>query len=226
MSRQEIANVSKILGKHAIGPENTRVRKVVDGANTSYQVLQASADVGASTELGSIDGLDGSVRVMTGDHSQELVKVCSELAKAREYAANDIQATVLDQYIESFKTGSLDVFRESQKLWVTDKTPDVEHMMGFVEPYRDPFGVRAEWGAVICITDRQETARLTKIVHQAPAFIHLLPWSVEGVNGGMGPFEKPVFEPPEFTSVQGKQGLNSGGQSSWLGAAVVWPEHR
>ena len=204
MTKEEIAKVSSVLDSNDIGPENTRIRKVTDGDTVIYHVLQASTDYGSTTELSVGNELHGHVRLIGGDHGQELAIICSELAKAAEYATSETQTQMLTKLIDSFRSGSMEEFREFQKLWVTDKSPEVENMIGFAEPYRDPFGVRAEWGAVICLTDPQETLRMRRIVDRAKDFIHLLPWSMEDVNGGNGPFEKPEFEAPEYTSVHGK----------------------
>ncbi|OAA72056.1 Peptidase M49, dipeptidyl-peptidase III [Akanthomyces lecanii RCEF 1005] len=201
MTKEEIAKVSSVLDSNDIGPENTRIRKITDGDTVIYHVLQASTDYGSTTELSVGNELHGHVRLVGGDHGQELAIICSELAKAAEYATSEIQTQMLSKLIDSFRSGSMEEFREFQKLWVTDKSPEVENMIGFAEPYRDPFGVRAEWGAVICLTDPQETLRMRRIVDRAKDFIHLLPWSMEDVNGGNGPFEKPEFEAPEYTSV-------------------------
>lgn len=72
--------------------------------------------------------------------------------------------------------------------------------MGFVEPYRDPHGVRAEFESLVAIADDGETAMLAKLVELSPRFIRRLPWATED-NDGKGPFEKSLFEPPDFSSI-------------------------
>jgi dipeptidyl-peptidase-3 len=203
ITRQEIALVSSVMGSHSLEPENTRLRKFVYNGKVAYHILQASGDADDVFELKHSGDLDGVVRVVQGDHARELSKVCFELEQARNYAANDRQIQVLDDYIKSFRTGSLQAFRESQKAWVTDRSPTVENMIGFVEPYRDPYGARAEWEGVVCISDPDETVRLREFVEKSSTFIRLLPWAVDGDNDGKGPFEKALFEAPEFTSVHG-----------------------
>jgi dipeptidyl-peptidase-3 len=145
------------------------------------------------------------VNVVRGDHSVELEHICSALSEALKHVANDKQRLFISQYIESFKTGSLDVYRESQRTWVKDKSPNVENIFGFVEPYRDPYGIRAEFEGLVAITDNEQTQILLKLVEHSTQFIRLLPWANTGSseNGGKGPFEKELFEPPDFTSIHG-----------------------
>jgi dipeptidyl-peptidase-3 len=86
--------------------------------------------------------------------------------------------------------------------WVNDKSPSIEHILGFVETYRDPHGVRAEWEGVVCIADAEETKKMKTSVDNAAKFATLLPWArVE--NKGQGPFEKCSLDIPDFAIVHG-----------------------
>ncbi|KAG8417411.1 hypothetical protein J3459_006699 [Metarhizium acridum] len=55
---------------------------------------------------------------------------------------------------------------------------------------------------MVGIADRDEVSRLKLLVESSTAIIRQLPWAVESVNDGKGPFEKSLFEAPEFTSVR------------------------
>jgi dipeptidyl-peptidase-3 len=201
ISKEEIAKVSEVMEKQSIGPENTRNREVIEDGKPIYQLLQASAetDIPANDPPELADG----IFLVRGDHCEELSKVCVALTKAKEHAANSKQSQFLAHYIECFRTGSLVAFQESQKAWVTEVAARVENLIGFVEPYRDPAGIRSEWEAMIGIADPDETSRLNRFVGISTAIIRQLPWAVEGVNDGKGPFEKSLFEAPDFTSVHG-----------------------
>lgn len=202
MTRDEIAAVSRALEQRSIFPENTRMRKTGD---RSYDVLQASVD--QSDLSGSLVSDDGhKIRIVTGDHSEYLSRVCDFLREASRYASNDTQRSFLSKYIESFKTGDLEAYRESQRIWIRDKSPRVENIFGFVEPYRDPYGVRAEFEGLAAIADVEETRVLLNLVEHSDTFIRKLPWASgeESANNGKGHFEKALFEPPDFTSIHGK----------------------
>ncbi|OJJ42596.1 hypothetical protein ASPZODRAFT_105021 [Penicilliopsis zonata CBS 506.65] len=199
MAQEEIALVSEAMSKHSVGPENTRVQKLIKEGKPVYHVLQASAETGAPAN--GLYELANNMFLIRGDHSVELSMVCSNLARALKYASNHRQTRFLEAYIESFRTGSQEAYQESQKAWVMDVSARVENMIGFIESYRDPAGIRSEWEAMIGIADPDETARLKRFVERSTCFIRQLPWAVDGVNDGKGPFEKTLFEAPDFTSV-------------------------
>ncbi|KAH9219625.1 peptidase family M49-domain-containing protein [Leptodontidium sp. 2 PMI_412] len=201
ITREEIATVSKVMDKLSVEPENTRVRKCAEQGKISFKVLQASVETTPVANMKDGDEIGSGILLIRGDHAAELSKICSELEQAKKYAANDKQSKFLSDYIKSFRTGSLDAFRESQKSWVTDISPAVENLMGFVEPYRDPQGIRAKWEGVICISDPDETMKLKQFVERSSDFIRALPWAVPGINEGKCPFGKTLFEAPDFTSV-------------------------
>ncbi|KAK8069832.1 dipeptidyl peptidase III [Apiospora phragmitis] len=180
-----------------IYPENTRLRKTEDG---TLEILQASVLPGEH-----VLELDSSmpspvVKLIKGDHAADLEKVCENLQKAKEYAANDTQRRFLAEYIESFRTGSLESYRDSQRTWISDQAPKVENIFGFVEPYRDPYNIRAEFEGLVALVDPFETKLLTRLVENSDKFICRLPWA-SAENSGKGVFEKTLFEPPDFSSI-------------------------
>ena len=185
----------------SIGPENTRVRKVVQNGKPILQLLQASVETDPLND--NDDKLADGILLVRGDYSEELTRVCIALERAKEYASNDKQTRFLTQYIEFFRTGSLEAFQESQKTWMTDASARVESIIGFIEPYRDPAGIHCDWEAMVGIADDDEIQRLKKFVDNSTIFIRQLPWAVVGVNDGKGPFERTLFEAPDFTSVHG-----------------------
>ncbi|KAJ8131987.1 hypothetical protein O1611_g1639 [Lasiodiplodia mahajangana] len=195
---EEISIVSKVLEQNSLFPENTRIRKADNGID--FEVLVASVESEDLHQTFPLPGAKGSVKIVKGDHSSELENICTELSEATKYAANNLQRDFLGAYIESFRTGSLDTYRESLRAWVRDKAPKVENIFGFVEPYRDPHGTRAEFEALVAISNKGETELLSKLVDDSTKFIRLLPWAAPE-NDGRGPFEKSLFEPPDFSSI-------------------------
>ncbi len=145
ITRDDLTLVSKVMEAHNIEPENTRVlKRKGQGPKHSFDVLQASAVSGCLGQWDDVDGHGTVVRLVGGDHHDEMSKICGSLLAAKAYAGNGKQLEIIDHYVASFLTGNLNAFRESQKVWVTDKSPSVETIFGFVEPYRDPHGVRSE----------------------------------------------------------------------------------
>lgn len=199
VTREEISRVSKFMQEKRIEPENTRLRRVTEDGLAVFEILQASTNTESVRQWDNIDDL-GTVRIRGGDHAHELSRVCASLQSAKEYAENETQAQVIDHYIRSFGTGDMEAFRDAQKAWVQDKAPTIESIMGFVEPYRDPHGVRGEWEGFVGISDPVESTKMRDFVQRSTTFIRLLPWAVPDVNDGKGPFEKDVFVAPDYTS--------------------------
>ncbi|KAI9846535.1 MAG: hypothetical protein M1837_003956 [Sclerophora amabilis] len=198
MSREEIAEVSRILENNSIHPENTRILKFMERGVVTYDVLQGSIELDSQPR-----DLDlGRVRLVRGDHAKELELICDSLEEAREYAANRPQKKFTAEYQRSFRSGDIEAYKESQKTWVKDFQPAVETIFGFVEPYRDPFGVRAEFEGLVAVVHKEETKMLETLVENSSKFIQRLPWAENMTeNDGKGPFEKASFENPDFTSL-------------------------
>jgi dipeptidyl-peptidase-3 len=204
ITRNEIAAVSRLLEERSIFPENTRIQRVSSAEEHTFEVLRASVEHDIEPSVFELPALGATIKVKGGDHSEELTRICASLSEAKKYAANEKQELFLSQYIESFRTGDLEVYRNSQRTWITDKSPRVENIFGFVEPYRDPYGIRAEFEGMVTIMDLEETSKLTKLVESSNIFIKRLPWAGSDENDGKGPFEKAHFEPPDFTSIHCK----------------------
>lgn len=148
----EIELLGKFLAGKKLLPENTRIRKQKNG---NFDVLVASGIHHPLVEEGnlspgtvwSLSGrLEGrSLELKYGDHVEEMAKIALHMKKARLHVANDTQRQMIGEYVKSFETGSLSAFKESQRYWVQDLEPMVESNIGFIETYRDPIGLRAEW---------------------------------------------------------------------------------
>ncbi len=197
ITKEEIIQVGDLLGEEKLLLENTRLRKTSSG---DFEVLVASGITNppaSERDLGSKDSFDlngKKVKLVFGDHMNELAKIAVEIKKAEKEAANDTQKRMHEEYAQSFGTGSIQAFKESQKLWVKDKGPTLETNLGFIETYRDPHGVRGEWEGFIAMVNLERTRAFGKLVDAAPSMIPKLPWSKD--------FEKDTFLSPDFTSLE------------------------
>ena len=197
ITQTEIETVDKYIGDKGLLPENTRIRKTSDG---NFEILIASGI--SNPPANDQDTLETSytlpdgkkVSLLFGDHREEMAKIALEMKRASTHAANPTQKSMMDAYAKSFGSGSLLAFKESQRLWVKDLGPAVESNIGFIETYRDPAGVRGEWEGFVATVNLERTASFKKLVEAAPEMLPKLPWG-EG-------FEKDVFVPPDFTSLE------------------------
>ena len=203
-----------------VQPYNSRVFKTVaaDGGLVSYEVRLASAATGvvASIEVPVDDALSAlnsafefegtHITVSRGDYAPLLQRVVHSLRAASAYAENETQRAALAAYARAFETGAQTAHIEGSSLWVSDIGPVVESYLGFIESYRDPAGVRGEWEGFVAVVNKVASARLTRLVDEAPALLPLLPWGAA--------FEKDSFKRPDFTSLDilafGSSGVPAG----------------
>ncbi|KAH7414166.1 peptidase family M49-domain-containing protein [Phaeosphaeria sp. MPI-PUGE-AT-0046c] len=196
ITKEEITGVSDFLEGKGLLPENTRISKTSDG----FSVLIASASSDPSLEERDLKDsewtLDDGKKVVLvfGDYSKEMDTIAHHIEQAKKYAANDNEREMMEEYSRSFRTGSLEAFKRSQKAWVLDKGPQVESDIGFIETYRDPHGIRGEWEGFVAMVNKERTQAFGKLVQTAPQYIPLLPWDAS--------FEKDKFLSPDFTSLE------------------------
>lgn len=201
ITQDEIEHISAFIAEKKLLPENTRLKKTKEG---NFQLLIASGlsrpppeggDAGPDTVFDLNGKLQGKkLELVYGDHIEELAKIALHIKKAGLNAANDTQKQMMDEYAKSFGSGSLNAFKKSQELWVKDIGPFVEANIGFIETYRDPANVRAEWEGLVAMVNKERTQAFQKLVDAAPSMIPKLPWGKD--------FEKDTFSAPDFTSLE------------------------
>ncbi|KAI0934329.1 hypothetical protein AcV5_006205 [Taiwanofungus camphoratus] len=189
---EEVAAVQAAAEKIGIDVLNTRVRK--NGPN-DFTLLVASANL-QRTSLHEIKILDKGAKLSVeyGDFAEPLKKAAAALKEAKKYVANDHQAAMLDGYIESFETGSIEAHKKGSVEWVKDVGPVVESYIGFIETYVDPYGGRAEWEGFTAIVNKQLSTKYDKLVNSAPKVLESMPWGKD--------FEVDVFKKPDFTALE------------------------
>ncbi|TRM58673.1 peptidase family M49-domain-containing protein [Schizophyllum amplum] len=193
ISDEEVAAVQAAAEKLGVDVLNTRVRKV---GPSEFTLLVASANAGlaSATHEMTANGAPAKLTVQYGDFSAALKKVNAALAEAKKYAANETQKKMIDGYIASFETGSIQAHKDASAEWVKDVGPVVETYIGFIETYVDPYGARAEWEGFTAIVNKQLSAKFETLVNSAPTLIQDLPWGKD--------FEVDVFRKPDFTALE------------------------
>lgn len=108
VTTDEVTLVQEFLESRHLNAYNTRVFKNGD----VLQVRLASAVVTPPQEH---THKGRHVLVETGDYQPQMRAIVAELQAAIAYAANENQRKMLEKYVESFSTGSIDAHKDSQR---------------------------------------------------------------------------------------------------------------
>lgn len=160
VTKDDVERAQRFMDSLGIQPYNTRLFK--RGAH--LRILIASSKKRRIQEH-MFEGKLFSVEY--GDHAEHVAKIVAALRQAIKYAADDNQRRMIANYVVHFETGGVDYHKESQRWWIKDIGPSVETNIGFVETYRDPAGVRAEFEGFVAMvnkeTSKKVSQRLTRI---------------------------------------------------------------
>ncbi|KZP11993.1 aflatoxin-detoxifizyme [Athelia psychrophila] len=189
---EEVAAVQAAAESINVDILNTRVRK--NGAN-DFTLLVASTDTHPPISHAiKCQGNEATLTLEYGDFAEPLKKVVCALKEAQNHTANEHQYQMIDEYIKSFSTGSIQDHKSASIHWVKDVGPVVESYIGFIETYVDPYGGRAEWQGFTAIVNKALSAKYETLVNNAPELIKTLPWGKY--------FEVDIFRKPDFTALE------------------------
>lgn len=183
ITEEEIKMVDECLQKKNIDPLNTRLMKI---APNSFACLIGSIDT-------RIEKLSDNVTTYYGEFGAFLKNINLNLEEAKKTCANERQIKMYDHYIESFKTGSIDKHKDSQREWVKDKSPIVESNIGWIETYVDPVGIRGYYEGWVALSDKAQSQKFNQLVKIAEKLLTTMPWPKD--------FEKDTFSAPDFISL-------------------------
>ncbi|KAJ3804498.1 aflatoxin-detoxifizyme [Lentinula lateritia] len=192
ISDEEVGDVQTAAENLGVDVLNTRLRK---NGPEDFTLLVASAQSTPSA-IHYISGKSGSFKLTVeyGDHAAALKKVVVSLQEAKKYTANSHQTKMVEKYIDSYNTGSIQDHKDGSTEWVKDTGPIIESYLGFIETYVDPYGGRAEWEGFTAVVNKALSAKYDTLVAQAPKLIEVLPWGKD--------FEVETFRKPDFTALE------------------------
>lgn len=215
---QKDAEVAQqFLDEKDLSAYNTRLFKTTESGKTVYEVRLASSEASGEGEgdmgilgchqfvpKGQTDAV--TFKVTRGDYSPLMKLVADNLLKAKEHASNDYETNMLEEYAKCFNQGSINAHKDGSRHWIKNAGPIVETYIGFIESYRDPFGVRGEFEGFAAMVNKEMSAKFGDLVTQAEHFLPLLPWPSS--------YEKDTFLRPDFTSLDvlafGSSGIPAG----------------
>lgn len=161
---------------------------VADSANNFYRDVTAKdvevfyADLakktgnprlsyGLNSQLAKIDGkLVERMWKVGGMYGPAIEKIVGWLEKAATVAETETQRKSLEHLIRYYRTGDLAEFDQHCIAWVSDTTPTIDFVNGFIETYADAAGKRGAFESVVSMRDEEATKRIAAISGEAQWF--------------------------------------------------------
>lgn len=190
ITKDDILVIQAFCEKEKIDPLNTRLFK---DEHNNYTLTVAAAEEQVPSKTYDLEN-GSTVHVTFTDFQASMKKVAQAIQAAIPFTANQTQTDMLQAYHTSFQSGSIEAHMDSQRFWLKDLSPQVETNIGFIETYRDPQGVRAEWEGFVAMINKEQTLKFNRLVDNAPLFVARLPWSAE--------FERETLNKPDFVSLE------------------------
>ncbi|PSN70518.1 hypothetical protein BS50DRAFT_662780 [Corynespora cassiicola Philippines] len=182
---------------------NTRLRKAAKGDETEYELMIASESTVPPSEgqLAHLDLGNCKVRLVYGDYSEPLQKMCTCPGRARQYSGSDVRDQYLQSLIVSLRSGNIEDHKKASISWLQDKEPAVETWSGFLESGRDPSGIQCEFEAFVTVKDKSWTKAFDELAEISGEFIASLPWVKVLGPASLGDFENEKFARPSFVAL-------------------------
>ncbi len=117
----------------------------------------------------------GTPDIAPGRMAATLEKVVIELEAALSFAPEGSRPA-LQSLIEYFRTGEAEAFDRHCRLWVEDNSSPVDYIIGFIEVYQDPLGMRGSFEGGVFLVDSAETAMMKALATNAAWFEARMPW--------------------------------------------------
>lgn len=200
MTNEEVEKVNKVILDKGLKIENTKI--IRDDEKHRYNVLLPSIQIDNEGELiGNIDiklqtsseVTNWPVYLTKGRYSEILKKINHFLNLARQNASNETEEKMISYLMSSYETGSCTDHVKYSEYWVKDVDPPVESYHGFIESYRDPNGIRAEFEGFVACIDPKESRILHNFVNASKIVLPLLPLLPE--------YERKTFTPPSYNAI-------------------------
>ncbi|MGB5989250.1 MAG: dihydrofolate reductase [Marinifilaceae bacterium] len=127
--------------------------------------------IGLNSQLVKEDGqIVEKVWKIGGMYSKAIEQIVCFLEKAKRYAPNPQQKTVIELLVEYYKTGDLKTFDDYSIEWISEVNSPIDFINGFIEVYGDSLAYKGSWESIVNYTDVEATKRATLMSDNAQWF--------------------------------------------------------
>ncbi len=144
-------------------------------------------------EQGKLSELVARAGPPAGLYADKLARVVAALDLALPYATSASQRASLEQLVFYLRSGDPDRFRDSQREWLKAAAP-VDYVLGFIETYADPRGLKALFEGFVGIEDKPRSQVLQRLSQSAQYFEERMPWAAE--------WKRAQVQPPAAAALQ------------------------
>lgn len=105
-----------------------------------------------------------------GLYSEPITRIVALLNKAKQYAENPAQRSVIEKLVDFYTTGDLKKFDDYSIAWVDETASQVDFINGFIESYGDPLGMTGSWESIVNYKNQAASQRTETISANAQWF--------------------------------------------------------
>ena len=105
-----------------------------------------------------------------GMYGPAIEKIVGWLERAATVAETETQRKSIEHLIRYYRTGDIKEFDQHCIAWVSDTTPRIDFVNGFIETYVDAAGKRGSFESVVSMRDEEATKRIAAISKEAQWF--------------------------------------------------------
>ncbi|KAH0788622.1 Dipeptidyl-peptidase III [Histomonas meleagridis] len=187
-TEEEAKGIDSVLTSNKIKLETTKIIRHDD----RYEVQLPSIEIDTTgKQIGEYKGKP--IYITKGRYSSILKGVVYWLNESLKHCSNNEEKLMLESLILHYQKGDCDDHVRYSEHWVRDLNPNVETYSGFIESYRDPDGVRAEFESFVACVDKEESSILHEFVNSSALVLPLLPYPKE--------YERKTFNPPSYNAI-------------------------
>ncbi|CAK7231608.1 hypothetical protein SCUCBS95973_007974 [Sporothrix curviconia] len=176
-----------------LSPRNTRLQR------------KTTAEGAAVEDENHVPIFEVLVASIDRDPATAVKRVHNGILRAIPLAGTETRKSYQTKLLAFIQSGDVEMHKLAAIDWLSDARLVVETWAGFLEPGRDPSGVRCEFRTLVAVKDRSWERIFSGLAAGAEQLILQLPWNA----GRKSPFELDTFVLPDLSALNPKYGYKN-----------------